>query len=71
MIEINDIIKEVSKETKIDIETVDVVCKHVFQETVKMMKHKTDVSDILFNKLFKFKLKKRFLENKQLNYSSK
>lgn len=33
------------------------------------MKDEDDVRDILLNKLFRFKLKKRFQENKQNNYS--
>ena len=33
------------------------------------MKDDTDVRDILFNKLFKFKLKRRFSENKTQKYT--
>nr|DAQ78742.1 MAG TPA: hypothetical protein [Caudoviricetes sp.] len=33
------------------------------------MKDEDDARDILLNKLFRFKLKKRFQENKQSNYS--
>lgn len=33
------------------------------------MKDDTDTRDILFNKLFKFKLKKRFKENKTQKYT--
>ena len=35
------------------------------------MKSEEDTKDILFNELFKFKLKRRFKENKNLNYTSK
>lgn len=35
------------------------------------MKDPEDTRDILFNKLFKFKLKSRFKENKNLKYNSK
>lgn len=71
MIDIEKVIKEVSKATKIDEDTVSAVCKHVFVETQNIMKDDTNTMDILFNSLFKFKLKRRFKENKQLKYSSK
>lgn len=71
MIDINDIIKEVAKNTGIDREIVETVCKHSFEYTVQVMKDEEDVRDILFNKLFKFKLKRRFKENKKQKYSSK
>lgn len=71
MIDIEQVIKEIAKETEIDIETVSQVCKHVFDYTVDVMKDETDTKDILFNQLFKFKLKRRYKENKQQPYSSK
>lgn len=71
MIDIEKVIKEVSKATKIDEDIVSTVCKHVFVETQNIMKDDTNTMDILFNSLFKFKLKRRFKENKQLKYSSK
>lgn len=71
MITIDDVIKEVSKRTEVDRELVAIICKHPFSYTVEVMKHDTDTKDILFNQLFKFKLKRRFKENKQQNYTSK
>lgn len=71
MIDIEQVIKEVAKRTNIDRDVVETVCKHVFKSTVDIMKNETDVKDILFNQLFKFKLKRRFKENKQIPYSSK
>lgn len=68
MINIDDVIKEVAKNLNLDRETVSTVCKHVFQETVNLMKSE-DTSDILFNELFKFKLKRRYKEDKQRQYS--
>ena len=68
MITIDNVIKDVSKELNIDKEIVDCVCKHVFKETIKTMKSDS-TQDILFNELFKFKLKKRFKEDKQKEYS--
>ena len=68
MITLEDVIKQVSKNLDIDKETVGAVCKHVFQQTVEIMKS-DDTSDILFNEAFKFKLKRRFKENKTRQYS--
>lgn len=71
MTDIDQIIKEVSAETGVDRETVETICKHVFDYTVYIMKDESDTRDILFNKLFKLKLKRRFKENKSQKYSSK
>ena len=68
MITLEDVIKQVSKNLDIDKETVGTVCKHVFQQTVEIMKS-DDTSDILFNEMFKFKLKRRFKEDKNRQYS--
>lgn len=35
------------------------------------MKDDTDTRDILFNELFKFKLKSRFKDNKQKEYTAR
>lgn len=71
MVDIDKVIKEVSKRTKIDIDTVDTVCKHVFKFTVNIMKDEEDTHDILFRKLFRFKLKNRFKNDKTKDYSPK
>ena len=67
MIDINDVIKEVSNKLNIDEQIVDIVCKHPFKQTVDLMKS-DDTKDILFNTLFKFKLKTRFKNNKKQKY---
>lgn len=59
MIDINDVINEVTKRTGVDKEIVSIICKHPFVYTAEAMKSE-DTKDILFNKLFKFKLKQRF-----------
>ncbi len=69
MIDINQVINEVSKRTGIDKELVDIVCKHPFLYTVSTMKNDEDTKDILFNQLFKFKLKRRFKEDKIRKYT--
>lgn len=71
MIDIEQIIKEVSKNTGIDKDVVSTICKHPFLQTVELMKDVENTSDIMFNRLFKFKLKRRYKENKQAKYSSK
>ena len=68
MITIDEVIKEVSKNLNLDRDLVAAVCKHPFEQTVELMKS-DDVSDILFNGLFRFKLKKRYKENKNREYS--
>ena len=67
MIDIDNVIKEVSNKLNIDKQIVDVVCKHPFKQTVDLMKG-DDTKDILFNTLFKFKLKTRFKNNKKQKY---
>jgi hypothetical protein len=69
VIDIEQVIKEVSKETGVDREIVSVICKHPFLQTVELMKSE-NIQDILFNKLFKFKLKRRYKENKQNPYKA-
>ena len=68
MISIDSVIKEVSKNLNLDRELVDIVCKHPFRQTVELMKS-DNTSDILFNELFRFKLKKRYKEDKNKEYS--
>jgi hypothetical protein len=70
VIDIDKVIKEVSKRLDLDKELVGSVCKHAFKYTVEHMKNE-DTSDILFNKAFKFKLKRRYKEDKTKPYSSK
>ena len=71
MIDIDTVIKEVAKRTGVDIDTVAIICKHPFQVTVQTMKDEEDERDILFNTLFKFKLKRRYKNNKTKEFSSK
>ena len=71
MIDIDQVIKEVSAKTGIDRALVEVICKHPFLQTVQVMKDEKDVRDILFNSLFKFKLKRRYKENKSNPYKAK
>ena len=71
MIDIDDVIKEVSRNTGVDRDIVATICKHPFNYTVEIMKDDVDTKDILFNQLFKFKLKRRFKENKAQKYTAR
>ena len=66
---VRDLIKETVKLTKQDEQLVQNIILNQFGILIKIMKDNTDVRDILFNKLFKFKLKRRFRENKTQKYT--
>lgn len=66
---VRDLIKETVKLTKQDEQLVQNIILNQFGILIKIMKDDTDVRDILFNKLFKFKLKRRFKENKTQKYT--
>lgn len=66
---VRDLIKETVKLTKQDEQLVQNIILNQFGILIKIMKDDTDVRDILFNKLFKFKLKRRFKENKIQKYT--
>lgn len=66
---VRDLIKETIKLTKQDEQLVQNIILNQFGILIKIMKDDTDVRDILFNKLFKFKLKRRFRENKTQKYT--
>ena len=69
--DIEKICKEISKEQNIDQELVRKIVYFQFQFVREVMQDPVDTHDILLNKLFKFKLKKRFKENKQQKLTSK
>lgn len=71
MIDIQQVINEVAQKTQIDKDIVATVCKHPFLQTVELMKDCSCTKDILFNQLFKFKLKRRYKENKSKEYTIK
>lgn len=71
MIDIEQVSKEVAKRLNLDRDLVELICKHPFKYTVEVMKDDEDYHDILFNQLFKFKLKGRFKDNKTKPYSPK
>ena len=67
---LNDICKKVSKDLNEDLDLVTEIGKFKFKFIKDVMKDDTDINDILINKLIKFKLKKRYKENKQLKYKA-
>lgn len=67
---LNDICKKVSKDLNEDLDLVTGIGKFQFKFIIDIMKDDTDIHDILINKLIKFKLKKRYKENKQLKYKA-
>lgn len=67
---LNDICKKVSKDLNEDLDLVTEIGKFQFKFITDVMKDDTDIHDILINKLIKFKLKKRYKENKQLKYKT-
>lgn len=67
---LNDICKKVAKDLNEDLDLVTEIGKFQFKFITDVMKDDTDVHDILINKLIKFKLKKRYKENKQLKYKA-
>ena len=67
--DINKVCRQIGKELNEDPELVRRIVMHQFQFIVNVMKDPTDTRDVLINKLFRFKLKKRSKEDKQSNYS--
>lgn len=62
--EIQDAYKDIAIKAGTDPETVKDVIQYAFKFTSDVMKDQNDQHDILFNGLFKFKLKPRFKKNK-------
>lgn len=67
----DDVCRKISKDLNLNFDIVRDIVMYQFRYTVNIMKDPEDTRDILFNKLFKFKLKSRFKENKNLKYNSK
>lgn len=60
MLTIEKLVNIVHNNTKEDKQIIDDICRFVFKYTEQKMKDTNNKEDILFNKLFKFKLKPRF-----------
>lgn len=66
---IDKVCRQIAKDLNEDPNVVKQIVMHQFQFVVDVMKDENDTRDVLINKLFRFKLKKRFKDNKQSNYS--
>lgn len=69
MMNIDKVCRQIAKDLNEDPNVVKQIIMHQFQFVIDVMKDKDDTRDVLINKLFRFKLKKRFKDNKQSNYS--
>ena len=68
--DLNKACRRIAKENQIDIDLVKKIVMYEFKYTKDIMQS-DNTEDILFNKLFKFKLKTRYKENKNQKYTSK
>lgn len=66
---IDKVCRQIANDLNEDPNVVKRIVMHQFQFVVDVMKDEDDTRDVLINKLFRFKLKKRFKDNKQSNYS--
>ena len=62
--------KQLAKDLNEDVDTVYNIVMFQFRQIVEKMKDLDNTEDILLNKLFKFKLKTRYKNNKSLKYCS-
>ena len=62
--------KQLAKDLNEDIDIVHDIVMFQFRQIVDKMKDLDNTEDILLNKLFKFKLKTRYKNNKSLKYCS-
>lgn len=69
MMNIDKVCRQIAKDLNEDPNVIKQIIMHQFQFVVDVMKDEDDTRDVLINKLFRFKLKKRFKDNKQSNYS--
>ena len=69
MMNVDKVCRQIAKDLNEDPNVVKQIIMHQFQFVVDVMKDEDDTRDVLINKLFRFKLKKRFKDNKQSNYS--
>ena len=67
MIDIEDVIKELSKELNIDKEVVSIICKHPFSYTVDTMKS-DKTKNVLVREIIKYKQKPRIKKKKKQKY---
>ena len=69
MTDVDEICRQVSKTLNEEFSFVKNIVASQFLFITNVMKDKDDAKDILINKLARFKLKNRFKENKEKDYS--
>lgn len=67
--DIDKVCKQIGKDLNEDPQLVKQIVMHQFQFVVDVIKDPDDTRDVLINKLFRFKLKNRFKDNKNKQYS--
>ena len=70
MMDFDKICRLVSKDLNEDLDVVNKIVMFQFKQIVESMKNIDDTRDILINRLFKFKLKTRYKNNKSLKYTA-
>lgn len=70
MMDFDKICRLVSKDLNEDLDVVHKIVMFQFKQIVESMKNIDDTRDILINRLFKFKLKTRYKNNKSLKYTA-
>jgi len=63
--------RQIAKELKESFPLVRDIIMYQFLFTTEVMKDETDYHDILYNELFRFKLKPRYKEDKTKEYKAK
>ena len=69
MTDVDEICRQISKTLNEEFSFVKNIVASQFLFITNVMKDKDDTKDILINKLARFKLKNRFKENKEKDYS--
>lgn len=67
---LNKLCNKTAKDLNEDISVVKKIIMFQFKQILERMKDLDDTRDILINRLFKFKLKTRYKENKYLEYKA-
>ena len=63
MMNIDKVCRQIAKDLNEDPNVVKQIIMHQFQFVIDVMKDEDDTRDVLINKLFRFKLKKRFKDS--------
>lgn len=67
---LNKLCNKTAKDLNEDLQVVKKIIMFQFKQILERMKDLDDTRDILINRLFKFKLKTRYKNNKHLEYKA-